>query len=158
MAGFRGRLGSWMSMDRGLGLSLVLLGIVVVGELRNSPHLVFWDRLGPGPSFLPAILALILAALAIPLLLSGRTVDKSALGGSTSDTVKYITLVALLAWLFPIAGGLTTMGLFVLAESLWVERYGWRTSMTAAAVAIGTVWIIFVLLLGVRLPTGPLGI
>lgn len=158
MASIRERLEKWVSMDRGLGVSMVLLAVVVVVDLRNSPHLVFWERHGPGPSFLPMVLALIFAGLAMPLLFSKRSAHGAGIEASTANTIKYIVLVALLAWLFPVVGGLITMGLFVLAETLWVERYRLRTSIIAATVTIGTVWIIFVWLLGVRLPIGPFGI
>ena len=66
-------------------------------------------------------------------------------------------LILALALVFPLVGGLLSLGLFVVAEMVWVEKQKWLTSVLGGMVAVGIVWGIFVLLLGVPLPTGPLG-
>ncbi len=158
MGSARSQWGSLASADRLFGLGLAIVSLVVLFDLRNSTHLVFWDQAGPGPSWLPYSLAMILLILSVPLILSRDRTDGSQLGASPSGTAKYITLVLALAWAFPVLGGLLSMGIFVIVEMLWVERQRWTTALIAGVVCVGIVWLVFASLLGVPLPAGPLGI
>lgn len=158
MGSARSQLGSWISVDRVIGLALAIVSLVVIIDLRNASHLVFWDSSGPGPSWLPFTLAVILLILSLPLIFSRSRTQLAHLGASPSGTVKYIILVLALAWAFPIIGGLLSMGLFVVIEMLWIERQRWTISLIAAAICMVIVWAVFVSLLGIPLPVGPLGI
>ncbi len=157
MQSARSRLGSRISVDRVFGLALAILSLVVIVDLRNATHLVFWDESGPGPSWLPYTLAAILLILSLPLLFSRVRTVASQLGASPSGTARYILLVLALATAFPILGGLLSMGLFVVIEMVWIERQRWLTSVLAGLVSMAVVWAIFASLLGVPLPAGPLG-
>lgn len=154
----RSRLGSWLSADRVFGIVLAVVMLVVIVDLTRATHLVFWDQSGPGPSWLPLCLAVILLVLSLPLIFSRGRTAASQLGASPSGTAKYILLVLALAWAFPIVGGLLSMGLFVVIEMLWVEKQRWLTSLVAGLVSVVIVQLIFASLLGVPLPVGPLGI
>lgn len=153
----RPQQGRLVSVDRVFGLALALVSLVVLADLYASTHLVFWDESGPGPSWLPYSLAAILLILSLPLILSRSRIDLSQLGASPLGTAKYILLILALALAFPLVGGLLSLGLFVVVEMVWVEKQKWLTSILGGVVAVGIVWGIFVLLLGVPLPAGPLG-
>jgi hypothetical protein len=154
----RSQLGLWISVDRVSGLVLAILSLVVIFDLRKATHLAYWDQSGPGPSWLPATLAVMLLILSLPLIFSRGRTEAAQLGASRSGTIKYILLVLALAWAFPVVGGLLSMGLFMVIEMVWVERQRWPTSVAAALVCMAIVWVVFVSLLGIPLPTGPLGI
>ena len=158
MGNARSQLGSWLSVDRVFGLALAILSVVVIVDLRNTPNLEFWDQSGPGPAWLPFAMALILLALSLPLIFSRSRTEADQLGASPPGTVKFVILILALAWVFPIAGGLLSMGLFVVVEMMWVESQRLRTSLIATVVSVVVVWAIFVQLLGIPLPVGPLGI
>lgn len=158
MGNARSHLGSWISVDRVFGLALAVICLVVIVDLRSASFLVFWDEAGPGPAWLPLCLALILLILSLPLILSRTRTKASQLAASPSGTAKYILLVLALAAAFPVVGGLLSMGIFVVVEMLWVERQGWLTSLVAGLISVAIVQLVFASLLGVPLPTGPLGI
>ncbi len=158
MGDARSRVASWISVDRVLGLALAVLSLVAITDLRNTTNLVFWDRSGPGPSWLPFTLAGILLLLSLPLIFSRSRTEPGQLGASPPGTVKFVVLVLALAWAFPIVGGLLSLALFVVVEMIWVERQRLLTSLVAAVVCTVIVWAVFVSLLGIPLPPGPLGI
>ena len=150
--------GSRISVERVFGFSLAILSLVCIFDLGNSPYLVFWDSSGPGPSWLPYVLSAILLILSLFLIVPHSRTSAAQLGASPWGTVKYIFLVLALAFAFPIIGGLLSMGLFVVIEMVWVEQKNWAISIAAGFVSTAVVWGIFVKLLGVNIPTGPLGI
>ncbi len=158
MGNARSQLGSWVSVDRVFGLALAILSLVVIFDLRKATHLVYWDQAGPGPSWLPYTLAVILLFLSLPLICSRGRTETFQLGASPSGTLKYVILVLALAWAFPVVGGLLSMGLFVAIEMVWVEKQRWLTSLVTALVCVAIVWAVFVSLLGIPLPEGPLGL
>jgi hypothetical protein len=158
MESARSKLGSLISVERAFGLALAILSLVCIFDLHNATYLVFWDSSGPGPSWLPYVMAVILMILALFLIVPRSRTSASQLGASPAGTVKYIVLVLALAWAFPIIGGLLSLGLFVVIEMLWVEKQKWSTSVVVGLISTVVVWGIFAKLLGVALPTGPFGI
>ncbi len=158
MNGPRSKPGSPISVERVFGLALVGLSLLCIFDLRADTYLVFWDEWGPGPSWLPYIMATILLILSCFLIIRRSRTSASQLGASPSGTLKYILVVTGLAWAFPLLGGLLSLTLFVAVEMMWIERKKWLTSVTTALVSTAIVWVIFVRLLGVSLPTGPFGI
>lgn len=153
----RSNLGSRISVERVFGFVMAILSLVCIFDLVRSPHLVFWDSSGPGPSWLPYVLSTILLVLSVFLIIPRSRTSLSQLGASPSGTVKYIVLVLALAWAFPVIGGLLSLGLFVVIEMVWVEKKKWPISIAAALISTAIVWGIFVKLLGVTLPSGPFG-
>ena len=150
------RLG--ISVERVFGIVLAILSLVCIVDLGRSSNLVFWDASGPGPSWLPYVMAVILMILSLFLIFPRSRTSASQLGASPLGTLKYIILVLALASAFPIIGGLLSLGLFVVIEMTWVEKKKWLVSVAAGLVSTAIVWGIFVKLLGVSLPTGPFGI
>lgn len=146
-----------VSVDRVFGIALAIVSLVVLADLRASTHLVFWDESGPGPSWLPLSLGVGLLILSLPLIFRPTRIELSQLGASPRGTAKYVLLILVLALVFSFLGGLLSLGLFVVVEMIWVEKQKWLTSILGGVVAVGIVWGIFVLLLGVPLPAGPLG-
>ena len=154
----RSTRGSRISVERVFGFAIAVLSLVCLFDLGSSPHLVFWDSSGPGPSCLPYVLSAILMVLSLFLIIPRSRTSVSQLGASPSGTAKYIVLVRALASAFPSIGGLMSLGLFVVLEMVWVEKNRWTISIAAGLVSMAIVWGIFVKLLGVNLPTGPFGI
>lgn len=150
--------GSPISVERVFGLALAILSLLCILDLRSAAHLVFWDEWGPGPSWLPYVMATILLILSFFLIIRRSRTSASQLGASPSGTLKYVLVVMGLAWAFPIIGGLLSLALFVAIEMMWVEKKKWLTSVVTALVSTAIVWGVFVKLLGVSLPTGPFGI
>ena len=158
MEGSQSKPGSPISVERVFGFALVVLSLLCIFDLRGATHLVFWDSFGPGPSWLPYVMAVILMILSLFLIFPRSRTSASQLGASPLGTLKYIILVLALASAFPIIGGLLSLGLFVVIEMTWVEKKKWLVSVAAGLVSTAIVWGIFVKLLGVSLPTGPFGI
>ncbi|MFC7404191.1 tripartite tricarboxylate transporter TctB family protein [Georgenia alba] len=66
-----------------------------------------------------------------------------------------LMLVAVL--LVPVVGLLIAVGLMVLALVAWMERRGLLAGLAVSVVAVGLSYLVFVVVLGVPLPTGLLG-
>jgi hypothetical protein len=158
MGSLRSKLSSMLSVERVFGLALTVLSLSCIIDLHNHSYLVFWDSSGPGPSWLPYVMAVILLVLSLFLIFPKSHTPVSQLGASPSGTLKYILLVLALAWAFPVIGGLLSLGLFVVIEMMWVEKKKWSVSVATGIVSTFIVWAIFVKLLGVSLPMGPFGI
>ncbi len=145
--------------------ALVLAGLsgIALLELWRSGR-TLWSISGPGPAFFPAILAVILLSLAVGLALKSVRTDPDLMVDEPTEapapmpqTLAFAGLVAGMIFLFPVVGGLVAIGLFVFVEAMIVER---RRVLPAIAASIGTtalVYVLFVWLLGVRLPSGILG-
>lgn len=149
--------GARISVERVFGVVIAVVSLICIYDLARSPHLVFWDPSGPGPSWLPYMLSAILLALSLFLVVPQSRTALSQLGASPSGTVKYIILVLALAWAFPVIGGLLSLALFVVIEMVWVEKNRWPVAVATGLVSTAIVWLIFVKLLGVNLPLGPFG-
>jgi len=149
--------GSIISVERVFGVVLVLLSLVCMYDLHQATNLVYWDEFGPGPSWLPYAICVILLILAVLLIIPRTRTVGGQLGASPAGTFKYVVLVLALAWLFPVIGARLSLGLFVAIEMMWVEHQKWTTSLAVGIVTSIAVWVIFATLLGVNLPTGPLG-
>jgi uncharacterized BrkB/YihY/UPF0761 family membrane protein len=154
----RSNSGSNISVERAFGVALVVLSLVCMFNLHSATNLVYWDEFGPGPSWLPYAICVILLILALFLIIPKSHTTVEQLGASPLGTLKYVALVVALAWAFPIIGARLSLGLFVMIEMVWVERQKWSTAVIVGAVTSLAVWAIFDKLLGVNFPTGPFGI
>jgi hypothetical protein len=153
----RSNQGSRISVERVFGIALAILSLICIFNLSSSSYLVFWDESGPGPSWLPYVLSAILLVLSLFLIVPRSRTTLAQLGASPSGTVKYIALVLALAWAFPVIGGLLSLGLFVVIEMVWVERNRWPIAIATGLISTAVVWLVFVKLLGVNLPSGLFG-
>ncbi len=154
----RAKSGSRISVERVFGVALVILALVCMWDLHSATNLVYWDEFGPGPSWLPYAICVILLILAFFLIIPESRTSAEQLGASPPGTLKYVVLVIVLASAFPVIGARLSLGLFVMVEMIWVERQKWWTALTVGAVTSLAVWAIFDKLLGVNFPTGPFGI
>ena len=150
--------GSIVSVERVFGVVLVILCLVCMYDLHSSTNLVYWDEFGPGPSWLPYAICVILLILAFFLIIPKSRTSVEQLGASPLGTLKYVALVIVLASAFPVIGARLSLGLFVMIEMIWVERQKWWTALAVGAITSVAVWAIFDKLLGVNFPTGPFGI
>ncbi|MEJ1158916.1 tripartite tricarboxylate transporter TctB family protein [Prosthecomicrobium sp. N25] len=143
----------------GAGLGFLTLGLACLGDLwwRDATWL---DDTGPGPAFFPgflsALLVLLGAAMALGIDEAPETVAAGEDGASLQATIKFSLLLVGLIAAFPYVGGLLGLSLFVLLETLWVERRSVLISVASAVAAYCAIRLVFVVLLAVPLPPGPL--
>jgi hypothetical protein len=157
--------GTVPAADRVVGVLFAAIALAALGDLWRR-GLPLWDRVGPGPAFLPVVLAVLLLGLSL-ILAAGRTVreapgQEGAEEGAdeqvpVAQTLRFIALIVALILLFPWLGGLLSLGLFVLAEMLWIERSRPVVAAVGFVATLAAVEIIFVRVLAVPLPAGPLG-
>ena len=152
----RGRAMS--TVDLGVGLFFVGLGGFVLWASRD---LAVFTVNSPGPGFLPLGLAVIFlvagGALALKQFISPSTGTVSA--GQRGGTVRVLAVFALLA---VVVVGLETLG-FITSMLILMGgvMFGIERKFTIAALATVILvpvgfWALFAVLLGVRLPEGPL--
>ncbi len=153
-----GRGRSMAKVDLGVGLFFVGLGVFVLWAGRD---LAVLTANSPGPGFLPLGLAIIFlvagAALAVKQFISPSTGTVSA--GERGGTVRVLAVFALLA---VVVVGLETLGFITSMLILMAGvMFGLERKFTIAALATVILvpvgfWALFAVLLGVRLPEGPL--
>ena len=158
MEGRDPKSGSVISVERVFGVVLAIVALVCMYDLHSSANLVYWDEFGPGPSWLPYAICVILLVLALFLIIPQSRTCVEQLGASPLGTLKYVALVIVLAWAFPVIGARLSLGLFVMIEMIWVERQKWWTALIVGSLTSLAVWAIFDKLLGVNFPTGPFGV
>lgn len=136
-----------------LGLMFALL------YLTEGRNLEFGRLSAPGPAVFPLIVGLLLAAVSIGVIADavlsrepGRAsfpkgTDLRRIGAAFGLFVAYIVL-------FNLLGFLVATALLVAAYTRIVGRVAWWQSATCAVGLTASVWIVFVLILGVRLPWG----
>jgi hypothetical protein len=145
--------------DRWAGAVFLLLGILVVIETRK---LDYGSGYGAGPGFFPFWLGITIALLGAILLL--KTLQR--LNETEEDSVqtthwrkKIIAYAALIAFILAIelVGFVTSFSLLFAFLLLVIEGESWSKSLLAALTAGAGLYLIFVRLLQVKLPSGPLG-
>lgn len=149
---------SMAKVDLGVGSFFVGLGVFVLWAARD---LAVLTANSPGPGFLPLGLAIIFlvagGALAIKQFISPSTGTVSA--GQQGGTVRVLAVFALLA---VVVVGLETLGFITSMLILMAGiMFGLERKFTIAALATVILvpvgfWALFAVLLGVRLPEGPL--
>lgn len=149
---------AFLSMQRIAPAVVVLAGLAALLELWRR-GLPLWDETGPGPSFFPALLSAVLLVLGVILWLSpdeAPAADTDDPQGyvAPSQTLKFSILLAGLIIAFPHLGGLLALALFVFAEMLWVERSSIAMALASGVAAFALIWLLFVWLLSVPLPSG----
>lgn len=144
----------WTLADRVVAIVFALLAIIALLNLWTS-KLAFWDRYGPGPTFVPYFVAAILLAVCIPIILSRNRVSQEQFGCSPPATVKYIGTIIVLVVLFPLVGALVSIGVFSFLELIWIEKFRVRRALIVSVITVFMVWVIFSLILSVPFPSGP---
>jgi hypothetical protein len=147
--------------DRVVGAIFALIGVASLGDLlwRWPPRI--WEGTGPGPAFLPLLLAVLVLGLSL-ILVAGRAkreaVDEADEQVPVGQTVRFIALIVGLIVVFPWLGGLLALGLFVFVEMVWIERSRILVAAIGLVVTLLAVEAIFVRVLAVPLPTGLFGV
>jgi hypothetical protein len=147
--------------DRVVGAIFALIGAASLGDLlwRWPPRI--WEGTGPGPAFLPLLLAVLVIGLSL-ILVAGRAkreaADEADEQVPVGQTVRFIALIVALIVLFPWLGGLVALGLFVFIEMVWIERSRVLVAAIGLVVTLLAVEAIFVRVLAVPLPTGFFGV
>jgi hypothetical protein len=116
----------------------------------------------PGPGFFPLVLAITVTFFSVII---GIEYWKSAAGSEAAGNEKVeffhrdvvIVMAALLAvpLVFVSLGALLTLAVFVVAVLVFVARVSLWLAVVAAAAFVAACWIMFEVLLGLQLPTGP---
>lgn len=152
--------GSALLADRVVGAIFAAIAVASLGDLlwRWPPRI--WEGTGPGPAFLPLVLAILVLGLSL-ILVAGRAkreaVDEADEQVPVGQTVRFVALIVALIVLFPWLGGLVALGVFVFVEMLWIERSRLLTAAIGFVVTLLAVEAIFVRVLAVPLPAGVLG-
>ena len=143
-----------------VGLAFVGLAAAALADLWAG-GLSVWDESGPGASFFPLVLALLLAVLGAAFAWSRPQKECTEAAGDAQDevsvrpqTMKFVALLIGLILLFLYLGGLLSLSIFVVAEMRLVERASAWMSLTVGVVTFIAVWLIFVKVLSVPLPIG----
>jgi hypothetical protein len=139
---------------------MALGGLFVVGALQQG----LMRKGVPGPGFLPFLsgLALIFVSLFVLIPALGQR-GKAAGGDFFPEPGSLRKLLSALAALFAFgvaleyAGYLITTFLFMFFTARLIEPKGWRTTTLMALLTATLSYLLFVVLLEVRLPQGPLG-
>lgn len=146
-------------LDIGIGAFFVLLGLAGVTQ---SLQLDLYQRGGiPGPGMFPLALSIALVALGVLLIITrirGRPDDFAPLEKPSRDELRrVVTVMAGLlvsAVLLPIVGYFLSSFALVTFLLFGVERLrSWRAVVTAVALP-AVFYLVFVVLLHVRLPAG----
>jgi putative tricarboxylic transport membrane protein len=139
---------------------MVLGGLFVVGSLQQG----LMRKEVPGPGFLPFLsgIALIVVSLfvLIPAILKGKEDQRSALFPDRHSFRKLLfALTALFGYGIALeyVGYLLTTFLFMFSIGRLVEPRGWWTTTVVALLTAVLSYLLFIVLLEVQLPKGPLG-
>jgi putative tricarboxylic transport membrane protein len=144
------------------GSLLLALGIVVALLARRLPY---WHDYAPGPGFFPLWIGALLAAVsAVELLRSMRRSPEEAATDGPSDEPGFTRTSAIVAGLSVVATLLVAPLGFILAMAVFIAGASWTLApanpvrnLASTLIIPLSVWLIFVLWLGVPLPRGPLG-
>lgn len=142
--------------DRITGLALLVLAGLVVLDLRGLP---LGTAHGPGPGYMPLLLAIILAAFGIALMIWGGGAALRQLGwAEAGHAAAILGASAFTAAALDPLGYRITMTLFLLFLYGAVQRRNLLVAVAlAVGLALGSFWL-FDRGLMVPLPRGPLGI
>lgn len=149
----------------------VVVGLVLAGifgaALWEAWTFQYSTEFAPGPGFAPVWLSAIGVALALIIAVGAwRAAPRQAASGAAPEPLDrkglgrvaatLIGLVVMLA-LVPYLGFVTSVLLFLLFLTLAVQRLRPLTGLLASGITVGLVYVVFVRLLGVPMPVGPLG-
>jgi putative tricarboxylic transport membrane protein len=142
------------------GAALAAFGLYVIVA---SSRFTYSSEEGPGPGFLPLWLGIAIFALAVGLIISSQrdpapriSEQRHSWSGETRAVSAWLGLMGAI-FLSPFVGftpSLMLMAVFIIA---CLERRSlWTALLAALGIGIGF-HLLFVVVLGLSLPTGPLG-
>lgn len=142
------------------GLLMLLLSGAIIVQILRSPSIQ--DSSGPGPFFLPTIIAIIIAGLSLALLVQSTKVPTPS-PALESGKRKGGRLVWIMGWCFfyGIAienlGYLLSTGIVTFALLVYFNRQQWILNIIFSVGTPLSIFILFNSLLKVPLPKGWLG-
>jgi putative tricarboxylic transport membrane protein len=155
-------------MRREDGVVGLILAAIFGAALWEAWSFQYSTEFAPGPGFAPVWLSAIGVVLSLTIAAGGlraasrRTasgtaspdrVDRSGLGRVVSTLVALVVTLALVAYL----GFVTSVLLFLLFLTLFVQRLRPVVGVPVSLITVALVYVVFVRLLGVPMPVGPLG-
>lgn len=148
-------------IDQLSALAWLAAGATVVAQVWSLDYL---SEFGPGPGFFPFWLGLVVIALGSVLLVKStvRPADGEELALPSRHAVRQMFLVMAgffgFAFLAEPVGFLLCIGLLFLFLLVFVERRGWKFSLTISVVSTLAFWAVFDRALQLQLPRGLLGL
>jgi hypothetical protein len=142
------------------GAALVALGVHIVRQALG------WEIMGPdgpGPGFFPfgygALMIVLSVALIVGRVRRAGAAAPAAPGAWRAHVRPLVTWLAfaLAALLMPVIGFVPAFAGLTLFMARFVFARAWGSSVLVAALCALGFWILFPVLLDVRLPAGPLG-
>lgn len=138
------------------------LGLHVI---QQSLELEIWAKFGPGPGFMPLLVGIFWIVISVLHAVNILIIQPKLYQGPHpfphgDNAIRVIVLFGILVasvLLIGVVGFVTSLALLVAACLLIIERYNWRQVALATFVIVGASYLIFVVGIGVILPTGPLG-
>jgi hypothetical protein len=140
-------------------IMLALSATVALGTI----DLGLWDEITPGPAFVPAWIAaigVVLVAFRLVEAWRGRDAPPPDWPNRAASAQIGATVAGLIAFaaISPILGMIPTAALLVAFLLIAVLRRPLMPSLTTVLVTTGLIYAVFVLWLGLRLPTGVVGL
>ena len=115
----------------------------------------------PGPRFLPVVMAIVLAVLAIlyglEQFFSANAESPSSMLPSTPKPYIYVGLAISIIFLWERLGAIATILAVGFALFRLVEGLSWKRSIIAAIFMSAFTYVLFNRILGINLPVGPFG-
>jgi len=139
--------------DCWIGGLVATLGLTAIFAAWRLP---FWSDFGPGPSFFPFLVGLLLVILGCFVAAEGSPRRKRQAAPAANLSRPLQVSAALFGYfaVFEAFGFILATGLFIFTVLRWVEKRGaWQALTVALSVTIA-VHILFVTLLSVSLPKG----
>jgi putative tricarboxylic transport membrane protein len=156
-------VGTWTALNKSdlvaVGL-LIALGAFMAWEAWDWPYMTV-D--GPGPGFFPLWIGSLLIALSVLLIAlqvadagAGRPVEPTKWAGTRYVLIGWAALMVA-AWLLEPAGFVVSYTLLCAFLIRVVFQQSWFATLAVSLVSAGAFWYLFVQVLKLRLPAGPLG-
>jgi hypothetical protein len=137
--------------------SVVLLSLSALYTAAGW-ELPTWASTAPGPGFMPRLLALVLAGLAIGIWIEGRPTATPQIESavfSTREPLIIFSLVLVYVFALPQLGFPFASFLLVLALRRFIEPASWWGDLAGAIVGPLVIHVVFVQILALQLPVFP---
>jgi len=128
---------------------LAIVGVVVWSVWGMS----LWNGTTPGPAFLPVFVAGLLIVCGAWIAVRRAPAARVRVAELRAAGI-FLGLLVVSASAFMWLGAYITVGLFVIAELKLLHRRRWRFALGAGVGIAAGVWLVFSVLLQVRLPLG----
>jgi len=142
------------------GVLMLLLSGAIIIQILRSPSIQ--DSSGPGPFFLPAIVAFVIGALSVTILVQSLRSPKSGSGPSQGKRM-WGRLVWIVLWCFLYGitieslGYLLSTGIVTFALLAYFNRQKWIINVVFSLITPVSIYVLFDTLLKVPLPKGFFG-